>query len=103
MIVKRRNQRGVYLQKRILRIKSIRIGGEHDEQIDLTYVCILMTTKTSAGMKLVARNTSSSPISHLGVIIDNYIDNQINGTPSPTRTLLRQSTSPDNTHYIEDE
>jgi hypothetical protein len=38
MIVKRRNRRGVYLQKRILRIKSIHIGEEHDEQIQHMYV-----------------------------------------------------------------
>jgi hypothetical protein len=92
MIVKRRNRREVYLQKRILRIKSIHIGEEHDEQIDLTHVCILMTTEISTEMKLAARITLSSPTPHLGVTIDNYMDNKSTTSP-PTRTVLRHSSS----------
>jgi hypothetical protein len=92
MIVKRRNRREVYSQKRILRIKSIHTGEEHDEQIDLTHVCILMTTGISTEMKLAARITSSSPTPHLGVTIDNYTDNKIT-TSTLTRTVLRHSSS----------
>jgi hypothetical protein len=84
MIVKRRNRREVCLQKRILRIESIPIGEEHDEQIGY-HTCMYFNEHRNLsreGSGCTHYIVKSDRTRNLGVTIDNYIDNELMVLPS---------------------